>query len=78
MDNFKEMEYDKAIELEGGSFIGFLSAILPLAFGTIGNIIGTVKVASSNNGELKTKDGNTYKWNNETKESNLVPVYYYF
>ncbi|MBN0919276.1 hypothetical protein [[Mycoplasma] gypis] len=76
MENFKEIDDKIASKIEGGSLVAILTTLIPLGISLITNLLATIKATSSSEGELKTKDGNSFKWTNEAKESYVLPINY--
>ncbi|MGX9340716.1 hypothetical protein ACWXVL_02850 [Mycoplasma sp. 128] len=76
MNNFKEISDTNAAKIQVGSLITVLTTLIPLGINLISSLIGIGKMATSQSGEIKTKDV-TYKWTNEAAKENYVfPVHY--
>ncbi|QJG67097.1 hypothetical protein [Mycoplasma phocoenae] len=73
------MNTEKAARYSGGSWLAAMSTVIPLGISIVSSLAGTIKAASSTNGEIKTKSGDTFKWDNKnTGETYVTPIYYYF
>lgn len=86
MSTFKKMSLEDIKKYEGGfaitTLINTIFSGISLGVGALATLIGTVKSVQSPKGEIKTKSGNSVKWENpalssSTQSSRTISAVYY-
>ncbi|KUH47425.1 hypothetical protein ACLRE7_01575 [Mycoplasmopsis meleagridis] len=77
-NNFKKLNKQEETNISGGSIVTTFVTLAPVIFSGISTISNIIKMFSSSNGEVKTKD-NSLKWSNDnSSNNNSKTIYYYY